>query len=384
MKRPVILYLAHCYHNLGGVEEHVRSLCRGLGEKYRLVVLAIENSRLLSIENGLISGEFAANPPVWPLTPYSLKQTEESLERVLDELKPDLIHVQHVYNWHLGVLDQLLKRQKPLVVSYHDYYFLHPFYTLQGASSAADALREEYNIALFANPLSEYLNKRISLLRNSLSRCQAHIVPSDFLADFLSPELSLPYQLIEHGITVFPHLRHSAVKEGIAGCRFGFIGSKIPQKGWMELLKAFQIVREKHSGAELALYGGGQEAPAVASPGVKYFPAYAAEDLARITGEFDVGVIPSLFAETFSYTLSELWAYGKPVAVSQIGALAERVTPGVNGQFFQAGDVASIVKTLSWFLEDDSWRSWSLPPARPEELMWEDYSLLYESLLRKS
>ena len=49
---------------------------------------------------------------------------------------------------------------------------------------------------------------------------------------------------------------------------------------------------------------------------------------------------PSAGPETFSYTLSEAWAAGRPVLVPPIGALAERV------QATGAG----------WVMTDDEWR----------------------------
>ena len=49
---------------------------------------------------------------------------------------------------------------------------------------------------------------------------------------------------------------------------------------------------------------------------------------------------PSVGPETFSFTLSEAWAAGRPVVVPPIGALAERVAASGGG----------------WVLSDEEWR----------------------------
>src|SRR5581483_9911155 len=70
---------------------------------------------------------------------------------------------------------------------------------------------------------------------------------------------------------------------------------------------------------------------------------YAPGDLADLLAHYrvDLVVYPSAGPETFSYTLSEAWAAGRPVLVPPIGALAERV----------AGTDAG------WIWNDAQWRS---------------------------
>jgi glycosyltransferase involved in cell wall biosynthesis len=378
--KPHLLFIAQCYHNRGGVEEHIRSLTAGLEEHYTISVLAPENGRLLLIQSQQVTASLPADPPVWPLTPYHLAQTEQSLCALIERIRPDIIHVQHFLNWHIGLFDQLLEYRLPVVVSFHDFYTVTPYFTMQGAANPAVALGEEYNRLVFGTDIRPYLEKRLAAIRSSLERCRAWVAPSAFLAEQLSLVLPLPYQIIEHGITPF----HAQPLQSDAAGRFGCIGSKLPQKGWMELLKAFQILRHTHPQAELYFFGGGQEAPPQSSPGVQFFGAYAPEELPEILSRFEIGVVPSLFPETFSYVLSEHWAGGKAVAASHIGALGRRVSDGENGRLFLPGNIESMVEVLGWFLESSDWRSWSAPPVKTSEAMAREYHLLYQQLLNKA
>ena len=69
---------------------------------------------------------------------------------------------------------------------------------------------------------------------------------------------------------------------------------------------------------------------------------YEAADLPALLAHYRVALVlyPSAGPETFSYTLSEAWAAGRPALVPPIGALAERVRDSGAG----------------WVLTDAEWR----------------------------
>ena len=376
--RPKLLYILQFYHNRGGVEEHVRTLAEGLSQDFEIRIVAPEDGNLVVVENGATIRSSPVEKPVWPLTPYHSPQLEAALEEVIQEFKPDLIHIQHIFNWHGGLVDQATATGIPVIVSFHDYNVVTPFYTMQGAPNPTVALSREYCELIFRTDLSEYVNKRFQLLSESLSRCKAFLCPSQYLVDQLSTVLPFSFQVIEHGI--YPYHPKPLAKG--ADHRFGFIGTRIPQKGWMELLKAFQILRESNSKAELCFFGGGQAPPKQSSPGVKFFPSYTRFDLPEVMSQFQIGVVPSMFAETYSYVLSELWAGGKAVAAANIGNLGVRVRDGVNGKLFVPGDVSAMVETLRWFLESDDWKQWTLPEPRLVDAMLADYRELYRETLK--
>ena len=378
--RPKLLYVQQFYHNRGGVEEHVRALAEGLAAQFEIRIVAPEDGTLVVVEGGNTVKTYPVEKPVWPLTPYELPQLKAALEDVLRDFSPDLIHLQHFFNWHMGVVDQLTATGLPVVVSFHDWNVVTPVYTMQGAPTPAVALSREYCEAVFRTDISDYVGKRFVMLGESLSKCQRFICPSPYLAQQLGTVLPLPYEVIEHGI--YPYHPKPLAKG--AAKRFGFLGSRLPQKGWIELLKAFQILKQTHQEAELYFFGGGHPAPKQSSPGVKFFPAYTRFDLPDVMSQFEIGVVPSIFAETFSYVLSEHWAGGKPVAASNIGSLGSRVKEGQNGKLFPPGDVGAILNTLRWFLETDEWRQWQLPEPRLIDSMLMDYRELYGSLLETS
>ena len=379
--KPRLLYLSHCYYNRGGVEEHTRDLASGLDADYDIRIVAPEQGRLAVIEKGQLCFTLPADAPVWPLTPINQPTTLNSLSEAISSFKPDLIHIQHFYNWPLGMLELAVNSGVPTVISFHDYYAVHPIYTIQNAQDTLEALTPSYSIATVGKDITKYLHERIEYLGRCFSKAASLVVPSTYLANELGKVYGLPFQVVAHGIPAIT-LEKSVPSNRI---RFGSLGSKLQQKGWLELLAAFAQVRARGYDCELVFIGGGAAEPPEGLPGVHYHGPYDRSQLGSLLPMFDVGIIPSLFAETFSYVLSELQAGGKPVAASKIGTLGDRITDGVNGKHFKAGNIEELTNLLIWFIDnEDSWRKWSIPKPRLIDAMLADYRSLYNDKIKSN
>jgi glycosyltransferase involved in cell wall biosynthesis len=62
--------------------------------------------------------------------------------------------------------------------------------------------------------------------------------------------------------------------------------------------------------------------------------------------EVDWVVVPSIWFENAPLVIQEAFAHGRPVICSDIGGMAEKVTDGVDGLHFRAGDAASLADVL--------------------------------------
>jgi len=100
----------------------------------------------------------------------------------------------------------------------------------------------------------------------------------------------------------------------------------------------------------------------------------------------DVLCVPS-FAETFSLTILEALALGKPVVATDVGGTPEMVSEGVNGFLAKPKDSVSLAKKLEKLIADESRRLQIAAKAR--ESVVERFSLVRmvnktESLLKRS
>lgn len=374
--RPKLLYLVHCYFNRAGTEGHVKALSDGLRDQYDVTIAFPHEDKIVIVKDEKVTQMIPAVEVPWPVSPYSLPAMDRAIGQLFEQVAPDLIHIQHFLRWPLNLIDRAAETGLPLALSFHDYFALTPHYTMEGFS-AEQTLTPEYSKAIFQQDISPYLFQRREILQSSFKKVSSFLAPSIYLGREIQKIFPIEINVLELGIPSFVPMPRSNVSPRI---RFGFLGSIIPQKGWLPLLQAFEKVAQEYPQAELHFYGGSENMPQINSKIVRFHGTYEAAHLPGILSQIDVGVIPSLFPETYNLVLSEMRLSHLPVAVSDIGALSERVEDGVNGRKFRPGDVADIADKLLWFCKNDSWRSWSIPKPRLVPEMIEDFDSLYQEL----
>lgn len=382
MAKPRLLYFLHCYYNRAGTEQHVKDLTQGLKDEFDIWTVFREHAYVMLLNPDGSQKQWIAEAPQWPLTPYHQPEAETVLRQVLEEVKPELIHLHHFHNWPLSVIDILTGYGAKTLFTCHDYYLVTPYFTMQGVRGAEECFSPEYAKQFFRADITEYLRKRVEVLKKSLPRITVVIGPSRFVVDEIAKVHDIQPVVIEHGIKPFEVMprQHSSLVD-MKALKFGFIGSLLPQKGWDVLARAFPRVRKAAPQATLHFFGGVAQMPGSEDIGITFHGVYEQEELSSITSQIDVGIIPSIFPETFCLTLSELWHGRVPAATSRIGALTARIRDGENGKLFTPGSVDEVASTLLWFVENESWKEWIIPQPRLLTEMLKDYSTLYKSLL---
>jgi len=394
MKKPRILFITHAYYNRGGVEEHIKTLAQVLSD-FEIGILSpvltgfgVQHYQLIYKNIPLLM--FQGPELSWPMPPFQEKNADRALKESIRQFKPDIIHVHHLGNWPTSMIEQVIETGLPVVKSLHDYYCLTPHFTMEftdemsNENISAKTLRDtlvskEYSTKIFGKDFSIYLSQRRQYYQEQLGKLSACIVPSKYAKVEYDKVLSLDLQVIGHGISHFEV--PPKIKEKNNKIRFGYIGSLIRQKGIETLIDAFNNAREKNNTIELYLYGGGQINPLALPNGITWFGNYRRNDLPHILSEFDVGIIPSIFKETFCYTLSELFLAKKAVIASSIGALSERVIHDKNGLLVRPGDSKSLEEAILLMANEYQSKSWDIEMPKCEEEMALEYTSLYNSLL---
>ena len=377
ISKPRLLYLSHCYHNRAGVEEHLKTLSGALEDRYEIFIAFPQDGRLClmrSSEEPL----FLPAERVSILAPLQAPQTQASLAKILEIARPDLIHIVHFVNWPLSMIQQTTASGVPVVMSFHDYYAVTPHFTMQGESDPFQTTSAAYALKVFGKDISSYLLQRRAFIASALQGMKALAVPSPYLARVLGGVFPCRFEVIEYGIRPFAL---PAVKKDWSGLRFGYLGTLLPQKGWEPLLAAFQSIASQHPQAEIHFFGGAAKLPP-SSRQIRFHGVYEQSQLPHILSSIDVGVVPSVFAETYSLVLSEMWHAGLPVAVSDIGAMSERVMDSVNGRKFKPGDVGQIAEVLTWFITTEVWKDWAAPAVRLDADMAQEYDAWYQKALK--
>jgi glycosyltransferase involved in cell wall biosynthesis len=319
--------------------------------------------------------------PSWPITPVAMPLMESSWNDILDEVRPDVIHLQHLLNHPIGLIERLVTSDIPVVVSVHDHYFICPDYTLMNCpgSDQCDACF----VRKFHTGHADYQKYRRQIFDNALRKAAAVIAPSEDTSRRLRevyPGLS---------VTVIPHgsrpvgartPAQRALRQPDEPVKFGFIGNLTQHKG-IEILTSAFARAVRISPCELHIWGviNNSYKTICNKPHVYYHGPYSSETLGEITQLIDIGVIPSIVPETFCYTLSELSSAGLPCLVADFGSLGERVIHDVNGWKVTPGDVTAWEAALVRLASDPRLLETihSSVAVRSLEAMCGDYARIY-------
>jgi glycosyltransferase involved in cell wall biosynthesis len=187
--------------------------------------------------------------------------------------------------------------------------------------------------------------------RALLERAAFVIAPSSWAAGILRRYFP------EHEVRVIPHgstngiSRADAIRAPLPFYDDGrpvvaVLGAIGPDKGARRLENLVELTRQRGLGLRWVLIGyldRGRE-PWHSSDGVfAMHGPYASDALPSLLDHYCVRLVayPSVGPETFSFTLSEAWAAGRPAVVPPIGALVDRVSATGAG----------------WVLTEEEWRS---------------------------
>lgn len=124
--KPCILYILHNPFIRCGTELHTRALFDGLSDTYDTWIVYRKDDSLFLSNNAKTAYKYPSNPLDKRITPLNDRLTNNSLRAVFSRVQPDIIHIQHFYNWPLNIINWTLEMCKPVVLSLHDYYANHP------------------------------------------------------------------------------------------------------------------------------------------------------------------------------------------------------------------------------------------------------------------
>jgi O-antigen biosynthesis protein len=365
--RSVVLHVLHGWG--GGAQRFVQDLARGDGDRHHLVLAAQSDSAslthgtALALHADMDRAPLRCTPLAAPIATTALQSLEYSaqLERIRHEFGVGAVLVSSLIGHSL----EALRTGLPTAVVCHDYYPLWP-----RLHADFDDVRQDFSSQGMAAALGrdldafEFRETRAAAwaaLRDAyvdaVRSCDALLIaPSRSVQANLQriePRLAQRrWQQIEHGLDAWestpPLIESDPARRAL---RVVVPGRIRGAKG--EALLASLIPRLPE-GVELVLLGGGAAAMRFfGQRGVHVLLDYRRDELPQLLAMLkpDLALLPSTVAETFSYTLSELWSLGLPVMATRLGSFAERIQEGRNG-LLVAPDATSVACALQALRDD--------------------------------
>jgi glycosyltransferase involved in cell wall biosynthesis len=186
--------------------------------------------------------------------------------------------------------------------------------------------------------------------------------------------------VLENGQLPVEQLAPRRLQESETRNRFGYFGQINPFKGLEVLLKALsQLPWRSHGKIVLEVHGANMEIqteeyrgkinlllePLVKSGTVEWHGPYQPHEMRSRMAGIDWVVVPSIWWENSPMVIQEALGFGRPLVVSDIGGMAEKVTDGVDGVHVPAGNVTAWARTLGELASGDQWAQLQAGIRRP-------------------
>jgi glycosyltransferase involved in cell wall biosynthesis len=337
---------------------------------------------------------------------YKNDAISNRFSKILDKIKPDIVHIQHLLYLSTTVIEDIKKRDIPIVFTLHDYWLICPqgqlfknnsticdnkayleclsciphqlcirknvfyyyyFFKKILPDSLFQLIKKNYiNYAKtsFITPdeAIKQINKRAQRMRDICSKVNLFIAPSNFLKkkfiEFGIPQEKILFSQYGFNLDRFKDFKKVSSNK----LRFAFIGNILPAKGIHILIEAFNKVKNKD--VELKIYGKVISYKGLLESYLKYIKDLAKNknirfmggfdnrDIVNIFSQIDVLVIPSVWPENSPLVIQEAFASKTPVIASRVGGIPELIQDGVNGLLFGVNKVDSLYEKIMYIVDN--------------------------------
>ena len=292
--------------------------------------------------------------------------------RVLDSLKPDIVHFGHLSQLSVGLPAVAKSRQIATVFTLHDFWLMCPRgqFIQSGLTSGEPwklCSRQEnrkcakrcYNRFITGIAPEEeighwarWVGNRMAQVRRACKHVDLFIAPSKHLQRRHVDEFGLAADnivFIDYG---FPLARyHGRRRRPEQTFVFGYIGRHHPSKGVHLLIAAFSALEGE---PRLRIWGRAvgqltaslkrqaRKHPASATR-LEWLPEYHNENIVKeVFNQCDCIVVPSIWDENSPLVIHEAQQCGVPVITAEHGGMGEYVKNGENGLTFKHRDTDSL------------------------------------------
>ncbi len=293
---------------------------------------------------------------------YIDRKIDKLYREYLEEIQPDIIHIQHLSHLSTNIVLISKKKNLPIIYTLHDFWLIcargqliTPSYKICPGPNIMRCIR----CLSYMNPSYNDIRKYLLHMRKIRKNIDIYLSPSRFLLEIMVKN-GIPREKIIYSPYGFKKdlIKYDAKKWSKRDrIVFGFIGRIIPVKGLSILLEAFKMVSNQYD-TELRIYGyaGNKLIYLRKKAGNKVifnggFPNW---EIDKVLGEIDVLVVPSIWYENSPLVIQEAFLKGRPVIASRMGGMQELVKDNVNGFLFTPGDPRDLASKMKMILEDPS------------------------------
>jgi len=413
-----VFVLTHSHPKLtrGGAEIAAESLFLGLQKQYdaKAWFIGCSGKSFTDRLGANFSQPFASNDYVYQTShtfdwfKFANRDAKfpKAFEEMLKENRPNIVHFHHYAQFGVEALS-IVKRVLPeakVVLTLHEFLAICNNFGQMVKTETYRLCEEDSTMACAScfphiEARDFFLRKRY--IQSFFADVDLFISPSHFLA-----KRYIDWGVPEHKMRVIenvpptnnnPHAGESILaaqaalfnksdtaKEVVVKkhmTRIGFFGQMSPLKGIITLLDAAKELAEwEIENLSIELYGDYSNQPLDFQEAVvgklddldsnaRYHGPYENKMVHKLMQSVDAVVVPSVWWENSPVVIQEALTNGRPVICSNIGGMAEKVRPGLDGLWFDAGDTMSLAYLLRDIAErPDVLERLKLTVAKPQSI----------------
>lgn len=290
-------------------------------------------------------------------------EAKEKIGKLVEDEKPDLVHVHNIYHQiSPSILHELKRRKIPVVMTVHDYKIISPDYLLfteyPKPRYTQDCKKYRYYNAIRTKSIKNsysasalaafemYFHKMLQIYERNVD---LFIAPSQFVKDTLiewgqdGSKIEVLHHYVKYDDYPYSFMYNSQDPYII------YWGRHSSEKGPEYLVAAM----EKLPHIKLKMAGTGpqheylkQLAQDKGLKNIEFLGFVPDDELSHLARDAQFTVVPSVFPETFGLVITEAFAFGKPVVGPRRGAPIELIEDDKNGYLFDAQNVSDLAKKI--------------------------------------
>lgn len=289
----------------------------------------------------------------------------ERFEAVLDDFKPDVVHMHNVHSYLSPVVGELAhKRGIRVVWTLHDYKLLCPRYDclLSGKPCEKCFAGAKFNVVTHRCMKGSLPASAVAWLeatkwsRRTLEKCtDAFVCPSEFMAQKMRDGGfdSAKVKVLNNFLDPVKLVRYQQMSEDVPRQDYYcFVGRLSAEKGIENLLEVASRLPYK-----LKVAGSGTLEPAMRikyadSPNIEFLGMIDAPAVASLLAKARFSIAPSQWYENNPLSVVESLCAGTPVAGSNMGGIPELIDSS-NGIVFQPWEQDTLETAITMSMARD-------------------------------
>nr|WP_314582325.1 glycosyltransferase [uncultured Pseudomonas sp.] len=301
--------------------------------------------------------------PVTPITHDSPSYKVEIAD-ILQRYAFEIVHIRHIGRHGISLISIAKSLDIKVIFSLHDFYTLCPNVKLLDAennfcggtctSGGADCNVELWNSSLTPRLKDSWVHSWRNVFQHLLAKCDALVTTSPYARGLVKSI----YDIDSVRFDVIPHARDFSEFDESATIgtlnitetiKVFIPGHIVPAKG-LELIKAVKKIDTKN---QIEFHFAGILKEDLSEYGTYHGP-YKREEFSKLVKKISphIGGVFSIWPETYSHTLTELWSCGLPVLTSKYGATGERLTQHGGGWIVDEMNAENVLNILLKLVEE--------------------------------